>query len=94
MNKYEIVTMLLIIMFFMSLITFIIYGIDKRKAKLNKWRIPEKVLLTLPWLLGSLGGVFGLYILRHKTKHWYFILNNIFSLIIQFIIFAFIIIRG
>ena len=70
----------------MSFITLILYIVDKNRAINNKWRIKESVLLLMPWLFGSLGGVLGLYIIRHKTKHMYFKVNNIFALTIHIII--------
>lgn len=47
-------------------------GIDKLCAKLNKRRIPEKLLFLLAVLGGGLGGTVGMLSFRHKTKHWYF----------------------
>ena len=53
-------------------VTFAVYGIDKYKAKKGAWRIPEKTLFLLPIIGGSVGALAGMYIFRHKTKHWYF----------------------
>lgn len=55
-----------------NLVTFCVYGADKRRAKKHRWRIPEKTLFLLPLLGGSVGGIAGMYAFRHKTKHWYF----------------------
>ena len=55
-----------------NLLTFILYGVDKRKAQKGAWRVPEKTLLLLPLLGGSVGGILGMQAFRHKTKHWYF----------------------
>ena len=55
-----------------NIVTFAVYGIDKYKAKKGAWRIPEKVLFLLPVIGGSVGALSGMYIFRHKTKHWYF----------------------
>ena len=55
-----------------NIITFILYGIDKHKAKKHKWRIPEKTLLGLNFTGGFLGGLLGMQFVHHKTKHWYF----------------------
>ena len=55
-----------------NLVTFFVYGIDKRKARKGQWRVPEKTLFLLPLLGGSLGGILGMKAFHHKTKHWYF----------------------
>ena len=52
-----------------NLITFILYGVDKRRAKCGAWRIPEKTLLTGTWLLGGVGAWLAMRMFRHKTKH-------------------------
>lgn len=51
---------------------FLLMLIDKTRAKRNLWRIPEKVLLGVAALGGSVGSLFGMYIFRHKTKHTLF----------------------
>lgn len=43
--------------------------VDKRKAIKGRWRIPERRLLCLCALGGSLGGLLVMQIFRHKTKH-------------------------
>lgn len=48
---------------------FIVYGIDKRKAKKGQWRIPESTLLILAALGGSVGAWIGMTVWRHKTQH-------------------------
>ena len=70
----------------MSIITFILYAIDKKRAIKNKWRIKEATLLLSSFLLGSIGGLIGMYGLRHKTQHWYFVVVNFLSLIIHIIL--------
>ena len=62
----------------LSLITFIAYGVDKKKAKSGKWRTKEKTLLSLSFLGGAFGGYPAMLIFRHKTKgeHWYFTAVN------------------
>ena len=52
-----------------SLVAFSMYGLDKWKAKHNKWRIPEFTLLGLAAIGGSLGAFLGMQIFRHKTQH-------------------------
>ena len=58
-----------------NFVTFALYGIDKSRAKRRRRRIPEKTLLLLPLLGGSLGGLLGMYAFHHKTKHWYFVIG-------------------
>ena len=50
-------------------VTFIIYGIDKYKAKKAKWRIPEAILLLLAVFGGSIGAWMGMKVWHHKTMH-------------------------
>ena len=56
-----------------NLVTFAVYGIDKRRARRGAWRVPEKTLFLLPLLGGSIGALLGMRVFRHKTKHWYFV---------------------
>ena len=63
-----------------SLISFVLYGVDKAKAKRHAWRIPEKVLLLWGFLCGSVGALAAMQLFRHKTKHYYFYLVNILGL--------------
>ena len=46
-----------------------VYGGDKLFAKLDSWRVPEKVLLLLALLGGSIGALLAMQIFRHKTRH-------------------------
>ena len=52
-----------------NVVTFIVYGIDKYKAKKAKWRIPETMLLLLAVLGGSIGAWMGMKVWHHKTMH-------------------------
>ncbi len=52
-----------------NLLTFVIYGIDKRKARHNRWRVREASLLLLAALGGSVGALLAMYLFRHKTQH-------------------------
>ena len=47
---------------------FFVYGIDKWKAKKEKWRISESALLIWAVIGGSIGALLGMYFFRHKTK--------------------------
>lgn len=56
---------------------------DKRRARLHRWRIPEKVLFGVSLLGGSAGTWAGMYSFRHKTKHWYFVVGMPIILVCQ-----------
>lgn len=66
-----------------SLITFAVYGADKRRAADGRWRIPERVLLSLSFFGGALGGACGMILFRHKTKKPLFAAVNILGLLWQ-----------
>ena len=66
-------TVLLVWLAVINLLTFIVYGADKRRARKGKWRVPEKTLFLLPLLGGSIGALLGMRVFHHKTKHWYFV---------------------
>ena len=57
---------------FTSLIDFALMGVDKRKARREEWRIPERVLWAFALAGGAVGGFLGMRCFRHKTRHWYF----------------------
>ena len=62
-------TVLRILCILMSLVTYCFMAADKSFAKQRKRRIPEKTLFLLATLFGAPGGVLGMLIHRHKTKH-------------------------
>ena len=53
----------------MSIVLCIFMYIDKSRARNHEWRISEKSLFTLAILGGASGGVLGMYLFRHKTRH-------------------------
>ena len=56
-----------------NILTFCVYGADKRRAKISgARRVPEKTLFALALLLGSAGALFAMRVFHHKTRHWYF----------------------
>ena len=57
-----------------NIVTFALYGIDKSKAKNNKWRISEATLILCAFLMGGIGSFLGMRIFRHKTKHMKFMI--------------------
>ena len=73
----------LIYLLLINLVGFFAMGIDKYKAKKNKWRIPEAVLFLFAFLWGSIGTTLGMHVFRHKTRHWYFKFGMPLILILQ-----------
>ena len=59
----------------MSAVSFAAMGLDKLYAKRGERRIPERRLFLFTALGGAVGGLLGMYLFRHKTKHWYFVLG-------------------
>jgi len=52
-----------------NIVTFFLYYSDKRKAEKKQWRIKERTLILVAFLMGGLGALLGMYLLRHKTQH-------------------------
>ena len=72
MEKKHMKSIFLLYLFAVSIVAFILYGVDKSRAKNGKWRISEDVLLGIAVIGGSIGAILGMLVFRHKTKHWYF----------------------
>ena len=66
------VVIALIVLVILNAFSFGLMAYDKRCAQRGKWRVPEKTLFLATALFGGLGGVLGMALCRHKTKHWYF----------------------
>ena len=66
-----------------NLVTFTVYGADKRRAKKDRRRVPEKTLFLLAIMGGSVGALLGMKVFRHKTRHWYFVWGIPAILLIQ-----------
>ena len=70
--KEDPLRLLLVWLLLMSVVLFIVMGSDKGRAKAGARRVPEKTLFLLAAIGGAIGGVLGMRVFRHKTKHWYF----------------------
>lgn len=66
---------IIIYIIIINIISFFLMFLDKQRAIKHNWRIPEKTLFLSALLGGSLGSFLGMYIFRHKTKHWYFVIG-------------------
>ena len=88
----ELIKLLIAYLLIMNIAGVFIMAIDKSKARHHAWRIPEKSLFGVSLLGGSLGTWAGMYIFRHKTKHWYFVIGMpvifvLHVLLLMFILF-------
>ena len=66
----------------------IIMHYDKYLARNNKWRIPEKTLLGIALVGGSVGCILGMYSARHKTRKPKFTIGLPIILILQILLFV------
>ena len=69
MSNISISSLLTLYLLAINVVTFLLYGIDKWRAKRARWRIPESVLLGLAAIGGSVGAWLGMGIWHHKTQH-------------------------
>lgn len=67
----------------MNVLAFTLMAEDKRRARLGAWRIRERTLFLVTGLFGGLGGTLGMFLLHHKTRHWYFRYGFPLMLILQ-----------
>ena len=66
-----------------NIILFSAMGIDKLRAKKDRWRIPEANLFVMSILGGGIGGICGMFAFHHKTKHIYFYIIYGISIILH-----------
>ena len=88
MNNTVIVLIALVILVITNLVSFFLMMHDKNCAKKGSWRVPEATLFIATACFGGLGGVLGMQLLRHKTKHWYFAVFFPLMLVVQVILLA------
>ena len=73
----------------MNVAAFALMGYDKQCARRGRWRVPERTLFLVTACFGGLGGVLGMHLFHHKTRHWYFRLGFPLLLIAQVVILYF-----
>ena len=66
-----------------NITAFLMFGIDKLKAKANKWRISEKALFIVAIIGGGVGAFLGMQVFRHKTKHTKFVVGIPVIMVVQ-----------
>lgn len=65
---FGIVELFLVGFTLVNVLTFALYAIDKRRAAKDKRRIRERTLLLFTLACGGIGALFGMYLMRHKTR--------------------------
>lgn len=83
---------LIIYLVIVNVIAFLLMGFDKRRARKQAWRIPEKTLFGSALIGGSIGAIVGMQVFRHKTKHLSFQIGMPAILIAQIVIAVFLVI--
>lgn len=61
--------LVLVLLLLLNALTFVIYGVDKWRARGGHWRIPERTLLLLAAFGGAFGACLGMVVWNHKTSH-------------------------
>lgn len=84
---------LLICLAAVNVAAFAAMGIDKAKAKAGAWRVPEATLFLLAVLGGGVGGILGMQLFRHKTKHKTFTVGFPAILVCQLALAAYILLK-
>ncbi|MBR5474744.1 MAG: DUF1294 domain-containing protein [Lachnospiraceae bacterium] len=79
--------------FILNLVSFLLMGLDKYKARRHAWRIQEKSFFLLAICGGTIGSLLGIYLFRHKTKHAKFTLGMPVILILQFVLLFYLLSR-
>lgn len=80
---------MLIYLAVINVVAFILYGVDKRRAERNEWRISEATLMTVAVIGGSLGAWLGMYVFHHKTRHKKFYIGIPLILLAQIVLAVF-----
>ena len=82
----SVIAWIILYLIIVNLIGFMMMGIDKSRSRRRAWRIPEAHLFLIALIGGSLGTCLGMYIFRHKTRHWYFAYGLPAILLVQIIL--------
>ena len=68
---------------FVNLLGLFAMYTDKQRARKRAFRIPESTLFSIAIIGGSIGSIAGMYLFRHKTRHWTFVYGMPFILLLQ-----------
>lgn len=73
-----------------NIVAIVVYGVDKLKAKKNKWRISENTLLLIALVGGSIGAYLAMKLWRHKTNHKKFKYGIPLIIVFQLVVLAYV----
>lgn len=76
-----------------NLLAFVLFGVDKYKAKRGQWRISEWRLMLLSFFGGGAGALCGMYVWRHKTQHKLFVIGVPLLVILHFALLYYLFLR-
>lgn len=82
----ELSKLLIVYLLIINIISFLVMGIDKRKARKHAFRIPESSLFFLALIGGAAGSIVGMYLFHHKTRHLSFVIGMPLILILHILI--------
>lgn len=83
MNSFDFIILYVAVV---NVISFIVMGVDKRRAVKRAFRVPESTLFVLAIIGGSIGSIAGMHLFHHKTRHWYFLYGMPVILTLQIIL--------
>ena len=81
----KVILVLVIYFLLVNLLGFYAMYTDKLRAKKRAFRVPEATLFAIAFIGGCIGCIAGMYVFRHKTRHWYFVYGMPLILILQIV---------
>lgn len=72
-----------------NIVTFLAFAYDKYRAKKGGWRIKNIFLLGLSFFGGSLGGLLGMSLTRHKSRKSYYRIGLPLMVLMQVLILVY-----
>lgn len=85
--------LILIYLLIVNAAGFLVMTADKLFAKTNSWRVPERTLMGMAAIGGSIGVWAAMYVVRHKTRHMKFVIGVPVILAVQAGIFLYFVLR-
>ena len=87
-RKHIIISALCIYYLIVNVVAIVLYGDDKVRATLRKWRISERTLLTIAFMGGGIGSLIGMRFFHHKTLKETFKIGVPVAIVLHLILLA------